>query len=353
VSVTTRVAEQRDVPVVLRTTGTVTALNSVDIRPQVSSTVRQVHFKEGQYVRAGQLLFTLDTPADEANVAKARAQLQKDMASQADAQRQLERAQQLLSQNFVSKGAVDTAQAQKESWDASVAADRAALKAADVQLAYARINAPSAGRAGAVAVYPGSLVVANQTLLVTLTQIDPIGVGFALPQRQLPQALGALGQGGAPVQVKLPDNPALFNGHLQFVDNAVDAASGTVRVKAVLPNPKQELWPGAFVEVSQTVDTLHGAVVVPQEAVIESIKGPLVYSVVDDKAQPRPVKVLFADLGLAAVSGVQAGEVVVVDGRQNLRPGAAVVVRVPGADKKPAADKAAPAAGAGKKADGT
>ena len=180
---------------------------------------------------------------------------------------------------------------------------------------------------GAIAVYPGSSVQANQTTLVTITQLDPIGVAFNLPQRHLADALDALQGGGAPVTATLPEGAGTLTGRLQFVDSAVDGASGTVKVKAQFENRGGKLWPGAFVNVAMTVRTLKAAVIVPQAAIIQSQRGPLVYAVQDGKAVPRPVQVLYAQGDDAAVSGVRANERIVLDGRQNLRPGAAVLER--------------------------
>ena len=327
VMVTTVKAQKRDLAVRLNATGTVTPLTSVEVRAQVSSTVSAVHFTEGQFVKAGQLLFTLDARSDEANATKARAQLAKDQAGLADAKRQWERAKQLFAQNFISQGAVDTAQALVESLAATIAADQAAIDATRVALSFTHISAPLAGRAGAVNVSTGSAVQANQTTLVIITQLHPIGVAFNLPQRNLADALAALKDGCAPVNATLADGGGSFTGRLQFVDNAVDPSSGTVKVKAVFDNRDNKLWPGAFVTVSQTVATLKEAVVVPQAALIQSARGALLYVVQDGKALSRPVSLVYAEDGDAAVTGIQAGDSVVMDGRQNVRPNAAVLER--------------------------
>jgi RND family efflux transporter MFP subunit len=255
VSVTTVKAEARDMAVVLKATGTVMPLTSVDVKAQASTLVKTVHIKEGQFVKAGDLMFTLDARTDEANVAKARAQLAKDQATLADAQRQFKRSQQLFSQNFISQGAVDTTQAVVEAATATVAADQAAIDAARVALSYAQVRAPHSGRAGAINVSSGSAVQSNTSTLVTITQLDPIAVGFSLPQRNLVDAIGALKDGGASVTATLADNGGSFKGKLKFVDNTVDAASGAVKAKAVFANKEERLWPGAFVEISQTVST--------------------------------------------------------------------------------------------------
>lgn len=339
VTVSTVKAIKRDLPVLLKAAGSVTPLTSVDIRSQVSSSVSKVHIRDGQFVKAGDLLFTLDARTDEANVAKARAQLAKDNASLADAQRQWARAQQLLAQNFISQGALDTTRAQVDSQLAVVAADQAAVDATRVALSYARITAPNAGRAGSIGVSAGSAVQANVTPLVTITQLDPIAVAFSIPQRNLGDALAALKDGGAQVTAALADNAGRFSGRLKFVDNAVDASSGSVKVRAEFANPDGKLWPGAFVEVSQTVSTIKDGVVIPQAAIIQSARGTIVYVVEQGKAVLKPVKLLYAQGDDAAVSGVSEGETIVLVGKQNLRPGSAVVERPAGEAGAPAPAK--------------
>jgi RND family efflux transporter MFP subunit len=210
---------------------------------------------------------------------------------------------------------------------ALVQADRAALAAARVALSYARVTAPSAGRVGTINVYPGTAVQANTTPLLTITQLQPIAIAFSLPQRHLADALGALPDGGAQVSANLPDGGATRQGRLKFVDNQVDSASGTVKVKAVFDNQDGKLWPGAFVTVNMTARTLRDAVVVPQASVIQASRGDIVYVVQNGQAAARPVQVAYSQGDDAVVSGVRAGERIVLEGRQNLRPGAAVVER--------------------------
>jgi RND family efflux transporter MFP subunit len=320
-------ARPRDLPVLLEATGTVAPVSNIDVKPQVSSVITQVLIKEGQFVRAGQPMFVLDARADEANVAKLRAQQAKDEAALADARRQLARSKELLAQNFISQGALDSTQTLVDSQLAAVAADRAAVDAARVALNYARINAPASGRVGSVTLYAGSTVQANQTTLVTITQLDPIDVSFSLPQRHLADALAALNEGGASVSATLPENAGTLTGKLAFVDNAVDAASGTVKVKARFANKDNKLWPGAFAKVALTVRTLKGVVVIPQAAIVQGVRGPMVFAMVDGKAVPRQLQVLAQQGEDAAVSGVKPGERIVLDGRQNVRPGAALVER--------------------------
>lgn len=346
ISVSTVRAAQRDVAVTLDATGTVTALNSVEVRPQVASTVARVHIREGQAVKAGTLLFTLDARVDEVNVAKARAQLAKDQAALADARRQLVRSRELLAQNFISQSAVEASQTLVDSAAATVAADKAAVEAAQVQAGYSRITAPGNGRAGAINVYAGSYVQPSGTPLVTITQIDPIAVAFNLPQRNLDDALQILRAGGGSVQAILPEGRGTLTGKLQFVDNVVDAASGTVKVKAVFDNRGEKLWPGAYVGVRLVVRQLKGAISVPQSAIIQGARGKTVYVVGDDrKAVQRSVEVLESVGDDAVVKGVQPGERVVVEGRQNVLPGSTVVERSAAAASAPQRAASAPRAG--------
>ena len=173
VAIRTIAAKKRDFDIQLESIGTVTATAIVDIKPQTSSPVTHVHVKEGQFVKKGDLLFTLDGRADEANVAKIRAQMTKDAALLADAQRQLVRSKELIAKGFVSQGAVDTIQAQVDSQQANLLADKAALDAAQLALSYTRVRAPSAGRLGVINAFVGTSVLANQTAMVSLTQLNP------------------------------------------------------------------------------------------------------------------------------------------------------------------------------------
>lgn len=334
VPVTTVVAEQKPFDVVLQASGTLVPAALVDIRAQMSGVVRQVHVKEGQAVKAGQLLFTLDAQADQANLSKMQAQLARDQALLADAQRQLERAQDLLNRNFVSRGAVDTATANRDGLQATVKADLAAIEAAKVTVSYSQVRAAGSGRLGAIPVFVGSTVKVNDTSLGTIAQTDPMDVQFAVPQDRLPNLLERMKSRPPQVQVELPGVSRTVTGQVSFIDNAVDAATGTVKVKARLANSEGLLWPGLMVRARLQAQHLDAAVVVPAQAVLQSPRGTAVFAVREGKAQIQPVQVLAVQDDLAAVKGLQAGEKVVVDGRQNVRLGAAVTEVKP---KPPAA----------------
>ena len=346
VSITTAKVEQKDMAVRLRSVGTVSPINSVDVKAQTSSIIAKVMVRDGQFVRAGDALFILDARTEEANIAKAQAQVAKDNAALADAQRQLKRAQDLLAQKFISQGQVDTALANVEGWLATLNADKAALDATKVALSYSRISAPLSGRVGVVNVSAGAAVQANITNLLTITQINPIAVTFTLPQRNIADALGALKGGGAPVMATLADNGGTFKGKLQFVDSVVDPASGAVKAKAYFKNDEEKLWPGAFVEIQQTLRELKDALVVPQAAIIYGARGAFAYAIEDGKAVMRPVKIVQSQGTEVAVTGLALGESVVLDGRQNVRPGSPVVERSKDApkDAQGGASAASPAA---------
>ncbi len=341
--VTVAAARKETVPVTVQVNGSVVSLNSVDLRPQVTNTVREVHIKEGQFVKAGQLLFTLDDRPDQANLAKARAQQQRDEATLADLERQYKRSQDLVAQNFIAKSAADSTLSQLEAQKAAVAADRAAVQSAQVALGYATLRAPIAGRIGAVSIYPGSLV--QPTLsLVTITQLDPIAVSFPVPEGHL-QDLLAAARAQTPVEALLAEGRAPLTGALSFVDNTVDPQIGTVRAKAVFANESQALWPGQFVETRVTVRTLPDATVVPAAALMMLDDGTSLYVVdAEQKAARRKVQVLHTFGTQAAVRGVAPGEQVVIEGKQNVRPGGKVRVERPAGKAAPTSDGTAPAA---------
>ena len=348
VTVSTVAVEQKDLAVRLRSSGVVSPINSVDVKAQTNSIIAKVHVRDGQFVKNGDLLFTLDARTEDANIVKAQAQLAKDSASLADAQRQLKRTQDLAAQNFIAQGQVDTAKANVEVWTATVNADNAAIDGARVAQSYARILAPQAGRIGTVHVSNGATVQANLTNLLTITQVNPIAVTFTLPQRNISDALGALKAGGAPVTATLADNGGTFKGKLQFVDSQIDAASGSVKAKAYFRNDEEKLWPGAFVEVQQTLREIKEALVIAQGAVIYSARGPFVYAVESGKAVVRPIKIVQAQGTEIAVTGVTLGESIILEGKQNVRPGAPVVERSKDAAKDPKAAASSPEAPASK-----
>jgi RND family efflux transporter MFP subunit len=321
--VTTATAVRRDVPVTVEVNGSVVSLNSVDVRAQVSNIVKKVHVKEGQFVRAGEPLFSLDDRADRANLEKAKAQQQRDQATLADLERQYRRSQELLAQNFISKSAADNTLSQVDAQRAAVASDRAAVQAAQVALSYDSIRAPISGRIGAIPMFAGSLAQPS-AIMVTITQLDPIAVSFPVPEGRL-QDLLAAARTHSPVTASVPGLKEPLRGVLSFVDNTVDPQAGTVKAKAQFTNAAQQLWPGQYVTTSISVRTLKDATVIPQAAIITAPNGRIVYVIGNDSSvQPRAIDLAYSFGELAVVNGVEPGERIVVEGKQNLRAGSHV-----------------------------
>ncbi len=332
------VAPQRqDVGVELSANGTVTPVRTVDLHPQTTATIRKVHIREGQFVKEGQVLFSLDDRADLANVARAEAQVAQNRATLADLERQYKRSQELASQNFLSQSAVDSLKSQVEAARALVQSNVAATRASQVSASYTTIRAPMSGRVGAIDIHPGALVQPT-TSLTTITQLDPIDVSFNLPESSLGSVLAATRAGKVTVLASTGDAGAKpVSGELKFVDNAVDATAGTIRVKAQFANPESSLWPGQYVTTKVTVQTLRDAVVIPQNAIITATNGTFVY-VVGEGNEAKQVKVarLHGFGEYAAVTGLTGTEKVITEGKQNLRPGGKVKqAGAPGAKPQP------------------
>jgi RND family efflux transporter MFP subunit len=315
---------RQDVPVTLSANGTVSPISTVDLHPQTTSTIVKVHVKEGQFVKQGELMFTLDSRSATANVEKADAQVQKDRATLADLDRQYKRAQELVAQKFMAQSSVDTLKAQVDSQRAVLESNVAAARAMRVDQSYNTIRAPQSGRVGAINVYPGSLV-QLATSLTTITQLDPINVAFNVPEANLAALLDAQRAGRVQVQAFQNNSDKPVNGELSFVDNTVDPVAGVIRVKGRFDNKDTRLWPGQYVTTRLTVATLKGALVVPQNAIITNTRGTFVYTVAPDQtAKVTNIKRLYAFGANAAVEGLQGDEKVIVEGKQNLRPGGKV-----------------------------
>jgi len=311
---------RQDVPVVLSATGSVTPVSSVTLHPQTTSTIRKVHIREGQFVKAGELMFSLDDRSERANVDKAQAQIAREKAALADLERQYARSAQLFEQKFIAQGALDSLKAQVDAARAALGASGAALQAERVSASYSTIRAPLAGRVGAIDVYAGSLV-QPATALTTVTQLDPIDVAFTLPESALSDLLAAQKKGALAVEASTGAGKPV-TGALSFIDNAVDPQAGSIRVKARFSNRDGLLWPGQYATASVTLQTIPNAVVIPQAAIITTPRGTSVYVVdAEQKAASKPVRRLHAFGQNAAVSGLEGNERVITEGKQNLRPG--------------------------------
>jgi len=333
--------ERRDVGVELFANGTVTPVRTVNLHPQTVTTIRAVHIREGQFVKEGQLMFSLDDRADLANVARAEAQVARDSATLADLERQYKRSQELVAQNFLAQSALDSLLSQVEAQRALVQSNQAAARATQVSASYTTIRAPMSGRVGAIDVHPGALVQMS-TSLTTVTQLDPINVSFTLPESTLGALLGAQKQGNVEVRVNPgsgTEDSEQVVGRLSFIDNAVDPQAGTIRVKGEFANRDTSLWPGQYVTANVVVQTLKNAVVIPQTAIITATNGTFVYVLGEgSSARQVPVQRVYAFGDRAAVTGLKGDEQVITEGKQNLRPGGKV--RLAGQGAKPAAPAA-------------
>jgi RND family efflux transporter MFP subunit len=322
--VKTALAEKKTIPLTVVSNGYVTAINTVDVRPQVQNIVKTIHVTEGQEVRPGQLLFTLDDRSDLANVDKAKAQLARDRADLADAEMTLKRNQELLAKNFISQAVVDTARSKVASLHSTVQADMAAVQSSNVALSYNRITSSIGGRIGAISVHPGSLAQPTGTPMVTISQLDPIAVSFSIPERELFHIRASYPKGDAPVIAQLTGNQEM-RGKLIFIDNTIDPQSGTIRMKAEFANSKHLMWPGAFINVRLISRTLPDVVVIPVQAIVTGPSDKLVYIVQPDSSvKSQRIDVAAIENGEAAVSGLPVGTRIVVEGSQNLRPNSKV-----------------------------
>jgi len=325
-------AAQQDVPRRIESIGNVQALRSVAVKSQVDGIIAQIHFREGDEVKAGDLLVTLDQRPFQNSLRSARANLANARAQAEQAQADLDRYQRLDQQAAVSKEEYIGYVTKAETSKAQVQAAEAAVANAELQLSYAEIRAPIAGRTGQQLLHEGALVKANDNnfTLVTINQLAPIAVAYSVPEDSLGQIRTALGADGAKVTVTdRISGVSRTDGKLSFVDNAVDATTGTILLKAVFANADHALWPGQFVQVQTDTGIDRGAIVVPSSAVQTGQNSAQVYVVkADHTVELRTVKVTrtFGDRSLLA-DGVHAGETVVTDGQLRLVPGAHIEVK--------------------------
>lgn len=343
VAVKSGVAEKRDIPVVSRTNGNVVPFYIVEVRPQSQNVVREVHVREGQDVKAGQLLFTLDNRVDSANTDRARAQVEKDKADLSEAEANLKRNEELLARKFVAQAAVDSARARVDALRGTLKADLAAAQGSSATLSYNKIVASISGRIGLINVHAGSLAQPTGVPMLTIAQVEPIAVAFSLPENELQYIRASYSGGEAPVTVQTPTGAV--QGKLYFIDNTADTQTGTIKMKARFENADRRLWPGTYVNVSLVTRTLKDVVVVPPQAVVTGPTDKVVYAIQpDNTVKMHKVKVLSIDEGLAAIQGVAPGTRVVIEGAQNLRPNVKVrEVQPPAAQGSNADSGASPA----------
>ena len=322
---------EKVMPLDVSVVGTVEAFSTVAVRAQVTGELKDVNFKQGDDVQAGQVLFTLDHRPLEAALNQAEANLARDTAQAANAKVIAQRMEDLVERGVGTREQRDTARTTAAALDASVGANRAAVENAKVQLQYATIRAPIAGRTGALMVHAGNLVRANDQMpLVVINQVSPIYVSFGIPEALLPDLRRYMAQRELEVQA-VPPNEAIApaSGTISFVDNQVDQTTGTIRIKATFPNSNRRLWPGQFVNVQVRLTSNPNAIVVPTVAVQAGPEGQYVYIVKSDQTvEMRAVEVeRTAGQETVLKQGVKAGETVVIDGQLRLVPGSKISVK--------------------------
>jgi multidrug efflux system membrane fusion protein len=360
VPVTVASAAQKSVPVEVQVIGNVEAYSTISLRAQVTGQLEKMFFHEGDYVKKDALMFTIDRrpleaalnqvkanlARDEAALGQAQANLKRDEAQARYAESQANRYAQLFDQKIISRDQAEQLRANADAIAQAVAADRATIESAkaaigasranvanaEVQLSYTDIKSPIDGRTGNITVKQGNVVTANNMEMMTINQVEPIYVTFAVPESQLTAIKTYMAQGKLPVKARPQDDPGgEETGTLTFVDNTVDTTTGTIKLKGTFPNHDHKLWPGQFVRVTLRLTTQHNAIVVPNEAVQTGQNGSFIYVVKQDRTvESRPITVgARVDQDMVIESGLEPGETVVTQGQLRLAPGSRIVVRDP------------------------
>jgi multidrug efflux system membrane fusion protein len=332
-------AVKRDVPITLEGLGTVTAYKTVNVRPQVDGRLDKVVFREGQTVKAGEQLAQIDPRPFEIQLHTAQAALARDQGQLRGAERDLIRYEAVVTKQLIPQQQVDDQRATVEQLRGAVQGDEAQIENAKLQLDYARIKSPIAGVTGVRQVDPGNLVHATDTTgIVVVTQLDPIAVIFTLPQDDLGRVAAA--QAAAPLVVEAlarDGSQPMAVGKVEVIDNQINTSTATIRIKALFPNPDKKLWPNQFVKARLQLAVRKGALVVPAVAVQRGPQGTFAYVVSGETAEARPVSVAEIEGDQAILAkGLAEGEAVVIEGQNQLRPGAKIVSR---------SDDAAPSGG--------
>ncbi len=342
VPVITALATQKTVPVELTATGHVEAQATVEIRSQVTGTLKTVHFREGETVKAGELLFTVDTRPFAAALAKAEAALDKDRAELNNARREQDRYSKAAKKGLVSAEQADQATTRVATLNATIKEGQAAVDAARLELDYCLIRSPMEGRAGEIQSHQGNLVRANSDApLVTIRRMRPLEVGFTVPSRNLSEIIAQQARGQLRVTAA-PPGVEPVPGTLNFIDNTVDPTTGVIRLKATFDGNGALLWPGQMVDVRLRITELPDRITIPAQAVQTGQEGTYLYVVKEDQVVTlRPVTVVLSVAGEAVIEGDLAeGERVVIDGQMQLFDGVRVQERGKESDTRKA-DKAA------------
>lgn len=321
---------KKTVPVQIRAIGNVEAYSTVSIKARVGGDLTHVYFREGQDVNKGDMLFTIDPRLYKTALDSAKSNLVRDTALAKKAEEDLRRYTELLRDELVSRSQYEQIFANAEALKATVEADKAVVENARLQVEYCAIYAPNAGRTGSLLVNQGNLIKANDDKpMVIINQIQPVYVNFSVPEQYLPEIKKYMSAGKLNVEAFLSkEDKKSFHGVLSFMDNTVDTATGTIKLKATFSNKEKTLWPGQFVTVRITLSNIQDAVVVPTQAIQTGQQGQFVFVVKDGTAELRPVTVGITYEDVTVIEkGLSAGEQVVTDGQMRLMPGAKVEIR--------------------------
>jgi len=336
--VTVATAVAQDVPFYLDEVGHTVAREVVSVQPEVSGKITEIHFADGADLKKGDPLFTIDPRPFEAQLNAAQANLAQSKAALDFAKIQFARVQDLVESKAIARQDYDTRKNAVDVGEAQVKQNEAAVESARLNLEYTSIRSPIDGRAGHRLVDNGNVVTANTTTLLTIERMDPIYADFTVTESDFPDVQRNETKHTLRVEVRLPDEPKPEIGQLTFLDNSVQGSSGTVMLRATVPNPARHLWPGQFVNVRLVLATLTNAVLMPAAAAQDSAKGPFVYVIKQDStAELRPVKLGQRQGELVVVEqGLQPGERVVMNGQLGVMPGGKVQVVTGAAEAAPA-----------------
>ena len=322
---------QKTVPVELSAIGNVEAYSSVAVKSRIGGELKKVHFLEGQPVRQGDLILTIDPLPYEAALKQAQANVARTIALTKKADEDLRRYQDLIQKEYISQEQYDQARANVEALQATLKADQAAVENARLNLGFCLIQAPLTGATGSLLARPGAQIKANDDkAMVTINQVQPIYASFSVPEQYLSEIQKYARQGGLKVKALLGDNePLAEEGRLTFIDNTVDSSTGTIRLKGTFANQDRKLWPGQFVKVTLSLTSQPNALVIPSQALQTGIKGQYVFVVTPElKAETRPVVVGRAFDGQTVIEkGLRAGEQVITDGQFLVVPGGKVQIK--------------------------
>ncbi len=331
VPVTSATAVRKDMPVVINVIGNIEAYSTVSVKSQIGGILTHVHFKEGKDVIKGALLFTIDPRPYEAALKQAEANLAKDNAQLENAREEVRRYEELVKKGYVARQEYDRIRTNASSFEEIVNADRAMVENARLQLKYCYIYSPINGRTGDLETREGNLIKANaDNPMVVIKQIQPIYATFSVPEQNLPEIKKYMHYGKIKVKVfisKEDKNPE--EGVLSFIDNTIDTATGTIKLKAIFSNTNKKLWPGQFVDIVMVLTTKSDAIVVPSQAIQTGQKGQYVFVIKDDlTVEDRPVVTgMTFNEETVIEEGLQQGEKVVTDGQLRLIPGAKVQLK--------------------------